>query len=196
MTWRWALGSPATAFGGTASVPPYGVTIRRMDAPTDSRLIRPALDSDAEPMRALLNEIIRIGGTTAITSELSVDEMREWFISGADVVSCFLAINANGEILGFQSLSRYGDLQEGWVDIATFASRSRQKSGVGGALFAHTRAAAAQYGFTTINASIRVDNTGGLAYYGKMGFVTYRVEDGDPRLQGRTFNRVHKRYDI
>ncbi|WP_395706706.1 GNAT family N-acetyltransferase, partial [Casimicrobium huifangae] len=80
-------------------------------------------------------------------------------------------------------------------DIATFASRSRQKSGVGGALFAHTRAAAAQYGFTTINASIRVDNTGGLAYYGKMGFVTYRVEDGDPRLQGRTFNRVHKRYD-
>jgi len=190
------LGSPATAFGGTASVPPYGVTIRRMDAPTESRLIRPALDSDAEPMRVVLNEIIRIGGTTAITSELSVDEMGEWFISGADVVSCFLAINANGEILGFQSLSRYGDLQEGWVDIATFASRSRQKSGVGGALFAHTRAAAAQYGFTTINASIRVDNTGGLAYYGKMGFVTYRVEDGDPRLQGRTFNRVHKRYDI
>ena len=147
-------------------------------------------------MRTLLNDIIRVGGTTAITSELSADEMREWFISGANVVSCFVAIDAGGEILGFQSLSRYGDLPEGWVDIATFASRSRQKSGVGSALFAHTRAAATQRGFTTINASIRVDNTGGLAYYGKMGFVTYRVEDGDPRSQGRTFNRVHKRYDI
>jgi len=166
-----------------------------MKRSTESLAIRPAVAVDAEAMGVLLNEIIRIGGTTAITTELSADEMREWFISGANVVSCFVAIDAGGEILGFQSLSRYGDLQEGWVDIATFASRSRQKSGVGGALFAHTRAAAAQYGFTTINASIRVDNTGGLAYYGKMGFVTYRVEDGDPRLQGRTFNRVHKRYD-
>lgn len=166
-----------------------------MKRSTESLAIRPAVAVDAEAMGVLLNEIIRIGGTTAITSELSADEIREWFISGAAVVSCFVAIDAGGEILGFQSLSRYGDLQEGWGDIATFASRSRQKSGVGGALFAHTRAAAAQYGFTTINASIRVDNTGGLAYYGKMGFVTYRVEDGDPRLQGRTFNRVHKRYD-
>jgi len=166
-----------------------------MKRSTESLAIRPAVAADAEAMGVLLNEIIRIGGTTAITTELSADEMREWFIYGANVVSCFVAIDAGGEILGFQSLSRYGDLQEGWGDIATFASRSRQKSGVGGALFAHTRAAAAQYGFTTINASIRVDNTGGLAYYGKMGFVTYRVEDGDPRLQGRTFNRVHKRYD-
>lgn len=166
-----------------------------MKRSTESLAIRPAVAVDAEAMGVLLNEIIRIGGTTAITTELSADEMREWFISGANVVSCFVAIDAGGEILGFQSLSRYGDLQEGWGDIATFASRSRQKSGVGGALFAHTRAAAAQYGFTTINASIRVDNTGGLAYYGKMGFVTYRVEDGDPRLQGRTFNRVHKLYD-
>ncbi len=166
-----------------------------MKRSTESLAIRPAVAADAEPMGVLLNEIIRIGGTTAITSELSADEIREWFISGAAVVSCFVAIDAGGEILGFQSLSRYGDLPDGWVDIATFANRSRQKSGVGSALFAHTRAAATQRGFTTINASIRVDNTGGLAYYSKMGFATYRVEDGDPRSQGRTFNRVHKLYD-
>ncbi len=166
-----------------------------MKRSTESLAIRPAVAADAEPMGVLLNEIIRIGGTTAITSELSADEIREWFISGAAVVSCFVAIDAGGEILGFQSLSRYGDLPDGWVDIATFANRSRQKSGVGSALFAHTRAAAAQRGFTTINASIRVDNAGGLAYYSKMGFATYRVEDGDPRSQGRTFNRVHKLYD-
>ena len=167
-----------------------------MKRSTESLAIRPAVAADAEAMGVLLNEIIRIGGTTAITSELSADEMREWFICGVNVISCFVAIDAGGEILGFQSLSRYGDLPDGWVDIATFATRSRQKSGVGSALFAHTRAVAARRGFTTINASIRVDNTGGLAYYGKMGFTTYRVEDGDPRSQGRTFNRVHKRYDI
>ena len=167
-----------------------------MKTSTDSWVIRPALDADAEGMRVLLNEIIRVGGTTAITNELSADEICEWFISGANVVSCFVATDAGGAVLGFQALSRYGDLREGWVDIATFASRSRQKSGVGTALFTRTREAATQRGFTTINATIRVVNEGGLAYYSRMGFETYLVEDGDPQAQGRVFNRVHKRYDL
>ena len=161
---------------------------------TESLTIRPAVDADIEGMRTLLNEIIRVGGTTAITNELSSDEMREWFISGAAVVSCFVAADSNGTIAGFQSLSKYDSLPAGWVDIATFASRSRQKSGVGSALFAHTREAASQRGFAVINASIRVVNEGGLAYYSRMGFETYLVEDGDPHAQGRVFNRLRKRF--
>lgn len=162
----------------------------------ESLAVRPATIADAEAIRALLNEIIRAGGTTAITNELSADEICEWFISGVNAVSCFVATDAGGAVLGFQALSRYGDLREGWVDIATFASRSRQKSGVGTALFTRTREAATQRGFTTINATIRVVNEGGLAYYSRMGFETYLVEDGDPQAQGRVFNRVHKRYDL
>lgn len=115
---------------------------------------------------------------------------------GVNAVSCFVATDAGGAVLGFQALSRYGDLPDGCVDIATFASRSRQKSGVGTALFTRTREAATQRGFTTINATIRVVNEGGLAYYSRMGFETYLVEDGDPQAQGRVFNRVHKRYDL
>ena len=40
--------------------------------------IRPASADDTGGMRTLLNEIIRVGGTTAITNELSPDVMREW----------------------------------------------------------------------------------------------------------------------
>ncbi len=163
---------------------------------TESLTVRPANDTDATGMCAVLNEIIRIGGTTAITNELSPDEMRDWFISGDAVVSCFVAVDADGTILGFQALSTYGSLPAGWVDIATFASHPHQKSGIGSALFARTREAAARRGFATINATIRVDNVGGLAYYHRMGFETYRVEEGDPKAQGRVFNRVHKRYDL
>jgi L-amino acid N-acyltransferase YncA len=143
-----------------------------------------------------LNEIIRVGGTTAITTELSSAEIRDWFISGEDVAACFVAVDNEGAIAGFQSLSTYGDLPAGWVDIATFARRSQHKSGVGSALFAHTLKAAKQLCFTTINASIRVDNVGGLAYYRRMGFETYLVEDGDPCESGREFNRVHKRFEL
>ena len=160
----------------------------------ESLTIRPAVDTDTEGMRALLNEIIRVGGTTAITSELSPDEMREWFISGEAVVSCLVAVDSDGAIVGFQSLSTYGSLPAGWVDIATFASRSRHKSGVGSALFFRTHEAASRLGFSAIKASIRVDNVGGLAYYGRMGFETYLVEKGNPQEHGRVFNRVHKQF--
>ena len=161
---------------------------------TESLTIRPTIDADVEGMRTLLNEIIRVGGTTAITNELSPDEMREWFISGENVVSCFVAVDSAGTIVGFQSLSTYDSLPDGWVDIATFASRSRHKSGVGSALFARTREAASKLGLAAINATIRVVNEGGLAYYSRMGFETYLVEEGDPQAQGRVFNRVHKRF--
>ena len=158
--------------------------------------IRPASADDTGGMRTLLNEIIRVGGTTAITNELSPDEMRDWFISGENVVSCLVGVDSNGAIVGFQSLSNYASLPAGWVDIATFISRSRHKSGVGSALFARTREAASKLGFSTINASIRIDNVGGLAYYSRMGFATYLSEVGDPQTHGRAFNRVHKRFDV
>ena len=167
-----------------------------MNPPTESLTIRPAVETDIESMRSLLNEIIRVGGTTAITNELSPDELREWFILGEAVVSCFVGVDSDGTIVGFQSLSKYDSLPAGWVDIATFASRSRHKSGVGSALFAHTREAALKLDFAAINATIRVENAGGLAYYSRMGFETYLVEDGDPQPQGRVFNRVHKRYAL
>ena len=167
-----------------------------MKPSAESLTIRPAVDADVKGMRTLLNEIIRVGGTTAITNELSPDEMREWFISGDEVVSCFVAVDSDGAISGFQSLSTYGTLPAGWLDIATFARRSRHKSGVGSALFVRTREFASRHGAIAINATIRVDNVGGLAYYGKMGFTTYLVEDGDPKDDGRVFNRVHKRFDL
>ena len=169
---------------------------RHIAGNTEYPVIRSAHADNIEGMRTLLNEIIRVGGTTAITNELSADEMREWFISGENVVLCFVAVDSDGAIVGFQSLSKYDTLPADWVDIATFASRSRHKSGVGRALFAHTREAASRLGFAAINATIRVENVGGLAYYSRMGFETYLVEDGDPQAHDRVFNRVLKRFTL
>ena len=167
-----------------------------MNLPVEPLTIRSARAADTEGMRTLLNEIIRVGGTTAITNELSVGEMGEWFISGEKVVSCLVAVDSDGAVVGFQSLSKCEGLPSGWADIATFASRSRHKSGVGSALFARTREAASKLGFTAINATIRVDNVGGLAYYSGMGFETYLVEEGDTQAHARVFNRVHKRFHL
>ena len=50
-----------------------------MKVAAESTTIRPAYTDDVEAMRTLLNEIIRVGATTAITNELSPQEMRERF---------------------------------------------------------------------------------------------------------------------
>jgi ribosomal protein S18 acetylase RimI-like enzyme len=47
--------------------------------------------------------------------------------------------------------------------------------GVGRTLFTRTAAAAQEAGVSAIDATIRKENTGGLSYYSRMGFVDYRT---------------------
>lgn len=156
-------------------------------------IIRHAVPSDARELATLLNEIIRAGGTTAIETELTPQEFDDWFISGQYPLACHVA-EEDGILYGFQSLSLFGDPPEGWADIATFARIAPKKKGVGTALFEATLKAARERGLAAINATIRADNVSGLAYYGKMGFETYKVVEGVPLVDGTLVDRVKKRY--
>ena len=147
-------------------------------------------------MRALLNEIIRIGGTTAITSELSWTDARVVHLRRGRRV-LFVAINAGGEILGFQSIEpirRSAGRLRGHCDFRkpVPAEIRRRRCTLRAPRACGSGAVRA---FTTINASIRVDNTGGLAYYGKM-VLDLSGRRRRSALQGRTFNPRYKRYDI
>lgn len=48
-------------------------------------------------------------------------------------------------------------------------------------------------GLTAINATIRADNVGGLAYYTRMGFQPHAVQKGVPLADGTPADRVSKR---
>ena len=142
--------------------------------------VRKATRNDAEQMAALLNEIIRIGGTTAHRTEFDAVRMFEHYIASEHSISCVVALD-EGEVLGFQSLAWPDPKHHGpnpiapdWGIIATFAKVGRTQSGIGTALFKHTLVAARQAGVPSIDATIRHENTGGQAYYRKMGFRTYR----------------------
>jgi L-amino acid N-acyltransferase YncA len=157
--------------------------------------IRQAVPADAEELSSLLNEIIRAGGTTALETELSAAEFTDWFIEGEFPLACHVAESGNA-LVGFQSLSLYGDPPKGWADIATFARMTPKTSGVGSALFPATRAFAEGIGLEFINATIRADNVGGLAYYEKMGFETYGRQVGVPLLDGTPVDRIKKKYAL
>ncbi len=144
----------------------------------------------------ILNEIIAIGGTTALETPLTEAAFREAFLDGPDVLSSILAETAPGEALGFQVLQRHRALPEGWGDIATFTRRAPRTPGVGTALFEATRAAGRALGLVAINATIRADNASGLPFYQRLGFCTYDIARGVPLQNGIPVDRVRKRYSI
>ncbi|NIA69844.1 GNAT family N-acetyltransferase [Pelagibius litoralis] len=170
------------------------------DEQTETRaqalVVRPAEESDVPALCDLLNEIIGIGGTTANEVPFTHGTFRDHFLGGADHISCLMVEDAAGSAAGFQILVRNSKLPDGWVDVATFARVHPKTRGAGTALFAKTVPLARGLGFAAINATIRADNTGGLAYYDKMGFRTYSVEPGVPLNDGTPVDRVSKKYTV
>lgn len=159
-------------------------------------IVRPAAAADAGPLAALINAIIRIGGTTAHEVPFTPEAFAAHYISGPGVICCHIALGPQGAALGFQALDRHPGLPAGWGDIGTFVAPGLRRSGAGAALFAATRAFAAAHGIAVINATIRADNAPGLGYYARRGFVDYAT-DPDYRLKdGSRVGRIHKRFDL
>ena len=86
-------------------------------------------------MANLLNAIIRRGGTTAFTKEISGDTITSWFAKAPGHSVWFLAENDGGEILGFQSIEPHRDLPPEACDIATFVQIGQTGHGIGSNLF-------------------------------------------------------------
>ena len=157
--------------------------------------VRPARPADAVALCEVLNAIVEIGGTTAIEDPLTVAEFGACFLAGARHLCCLVAEDeATGRQFGFQALEQQADLPADWGDIATFARTEPKLPGVGTLLFGATKARAHELGLAAINATIRADNKAGLAYYSKMGFETYKVDEAMPLKDGTPVDRVSKRY--
>lgn len=157
-------------------------------------IARPATLTDATDMADLLNAIIRIGGTTAFQKEVTV-KVIESFIRKLKTTGCIHVARdkTTDTLLGYQSLEAYPDLPPTLGIIATFSKVGGTKRGIGTALFAATCKAAPTLGFTEIDATIRADNTGGLAYYSKMGFWDHSVAKSVPLDDGTLVDRISKR---
>ncbi len=158
--------------------------------------VRRAGPLDARPMAELLNEIIAEGGTTALTKPVSAQDLRDWMESESHQSAWHIAEDEEGDVLGFQLIKPEAYLPDEAVDIATFAKVGRVKMGIGSKLFEKTQEAARQLGYRWINANIRADNSGGLAYYQSRGFEDYAMKRGVILDSGETVDKVLKRYDL
>lgn len=157
--------------------------------------IRRAGPLDCRPMAELLNEIIAIGGSTALTEPVTAATLDGW-MQGSPRALWHIAEDPSGELLGFQYVKPHPAYGETVGQIATFARVGRTGLGIGSALFESTKAAARAAGYSWINAEIRADNDSGLTYYQSRGFEDHgRIPDyalGD----GTRVDKILKRYDL
>lgn len=158
--------------------------------------VRSASPADARQMSELLNQIINVGGTTALTDPISAAEIADWMASDRDQSAWHVAEDENGTIMGFQFFAPHPKLPQEAADIATFVRIGAVQLGIGSALFSETEKAAARMGLVWLNANIRADNSGGLTYYQSRGFRTYRIDENVPLADGSFVKKVNKRYDI
>ena len=164
--------------------------------------VRNATPEDAPQMVQVLNKIINAGGSTAHQTAFTNARMVDHYITPTLGVSCILC-EEDGQVFGFQALEMcdpnwQGDdaLPADWAVIATFVSDLARGRGVGRALFAETRRAAKAQKIPTIDATIRADNSLGLAYYSALGFVDYALLKAVPLRDGNPVDRVRKRFDL
>ncbi|MDF0602340.1 GNAT family N-acetyltransferase [Psychromarinibacter sp. C21-152] len=157
--------------------------------------VRRAGALDAAPMAELLNEVIARGGTTALTDPVSAEHLAGWMAADPRAI-WHVAEDEAGALLGFQWVEPHPRHGAGVAQIATFARVGRTGLGIGSALFRATEAAARGAGYAWIDAEIRADNAGGLAYYQSRGFDDYGRIEGYRMANGQVVDKVLKRFDL
>lgn len=158
--------------------------------------VRPAMPLDAGSMAKLLNEIITIGGTTALVRPVTADDLRDWMQGSPEQSAWHVALDASERVVGFQWIEPSDQLPPEAAEIATFVQVGQTGLGIGSALFSATAKAAKSLGFVWIRANIRADNEGGLTYYQSRGFRDYAVIEDYKLADGSVVSKRLKRYDI
>ena len=160
---------------------------------------RPARPADADALCDIINPIIHAGGTTAHATPFDPARMLRHYLAPPRLIACTVAEH-DGVIAGFQSLvwpDEEGDIfPEGWAIIGSFVRQDMGGRGIGRALFDATRAAASAAGVHTIDATIRADNDGGLAFYEALGFTDYDILRAVPLRDGRPVDRIRRKLEI
>jgi len=158
--------------------------------------VRPAMTLDSASMARLLNEIIEVGGTTALVRPVTADDINDWMAAAADRSAWHVAVDTSERVVGFQWVAPHAQLPPMACDIASFVQIGQSGLGIGSSLFTATAKAAKALGYKWINATIRADNAGGLTYYQSRGFRDWARDSAVLLENGQIVDKISKRYDL
>ena len=153
--------------------------------------VREMTRADVPACVAIVNHTITQGQSTAYEEHFTETSFADQYLDEAEVSNVVLW---NGRAVSFQGAFL---VDEGIYSIGSFTDRQNPVRGAGSALFAKTSADCRAAGGTAILAKITSDNSGGLAFYSKMGFVDDHIVPNDhTRPDGTRVDRVIKRFAL
>lgn len=139
----------------------------------------------------IVNHIIALGGSTAYEDPFTEPDFDAHYRQEPPVTNVVLL---KDRIVGFQAAFDAGD---GVLSIGSFTDRRDPVRGAGRVLFEKTLQDARDWGAKAIIAKITADNTGGLAFYTRMGFVDVDLWPADhTRSDGTRVDRIVKRLNL
>jgi L-amino acid N-acyltransferase len=149
--------------------------------------VRLAEPADAESVRRIYNA--EVVGSTA-TFDLrprTPEEQAAWMAEHQGTYPVVVAVDDDGTVLGFGSLSTYRDRPSyaTTVENSVYVDAAHRGEGVGRALLEELVRLATRHGFHSMIARVGGDNTPSIALHAACGFDEVGVE----REIGRKFNR-------
>jgi len=136
--------------------------------------VRRATLADAEPILALLEEIVAERLFTAITKPWSAAEQKRYLAALSLREAIHVAETDHQKLIGYQVLELWAPTLESMAhvgQVGTFVTLTGRGQGVGAALFGETLAFAREQGYGKFVIQVRSRNKVGQVFYKRLGFV-------------------------
>jgi len=148
--------------------------------------IRPAAADDAEPIRAIRNDVIEHSTAMWTTHLLTAEDGASWLAENLARGSAYVA-EASGEVIGFANWApwRPKDGYRHTVEDSVYLVAGHQRRGLGAELLRALIAGAGEAGAHVMMASIESTNAPSVALHARQGFEVV----GTAREVGTKFGR-------
>ena len=119
----------------------------------------------------------------------SLSEQRDWLVARSGAFAAIVAVNPDGDVVGFAALSPYKEraAYRTSVEDSVYVRRDRNGEGIGRLLLGELLRVAADSGFHAVFARINASGEASIALHRRLGFELVGIE----REVGRKFNRWH-----
>ena len=150
-------------------------------------ILRQATVADAPAIAAIYNHEVENTTSTFDLVPRTLADQEAWITARSGAFSAIVAVNADGEVLGFGALSPYKEraAYRTSVEDSVYVDRSLARRGIGRMIVSYLLDVARDSGFHAVFARIEASGTASRALHEACGFRLVGVEVE----VGRKFNR-------